>query len=209
MKENNALDKQLTKENREIMTDIVCYLRASDINTYEQERVRRDIAEILLNAQKHDRTAQEVLGEDFREFCDRILEEVPHMTKREYTLATIRDVSLGAAVLLLIRLIFGMLGLGLRFGIWNEVHVSLGDILSFALIIAVAYFMVQMIAKRSFDSDRIVGKWVFVLAFFTLGTCIALNVVLSEAIFTVPTFVAVLFICLVYAGYRYLDEIVD
>ena len=61
---NNALDAQLNKDNQQMMTNIVVYIRSANISEYEQELVRRDITHMLLDAQAEGRTAAEVLGED-------------------------------------------------------------------------------------------------------------------------------------------------
>ena len=42
-KENFELSKSLTKENDEIFTDIVCYLRVSDLTEEDQEEIISDI----------------------------------------------------------------------------------------------------------------------------------------------------------------------
>ena len=42
-KENNELEKQLSKETEDIQTDMVVYIRSANISELDQERVRRDI----------------------------------------------------------------------------------------------------------------------------------------------------------------------
>ena len=37
---NNALDQQISPENREAFTDMICYLRGAKISAYHQELVR-------------------------------------------------------------------------------------------------------------------------------------------------------------------------
>ena len=44
---NNALDQQISPENREAFTDMICYLRGAKISAYHQELVRYDLTEML------------------------------------------------------------------------------------------------------------------------------------------------------------------
>ena len=58
---------------------------------YEQEKVRRDIIQMLIDGEKRETSAREVIGEDYREFCDSIVAEIPHMSRKEKVLVFIRD----------------------------------------------------------------------------------------------------------------------
>ena len=62
--ENNQLEEQLTRENNRMMTDIIVYLRASNTTAYQQECVRRDITEMVLEGQRRGAPMEEVIGED-------------------------------------------------------------------------------------------------------------------------------------------------
>lgn len=80
LKENNELQEQLSDDGKKVLTDIVVYLRGVPVSMYEQERVRRDITQMLIDGEKRGSSAREVIGEDYREFCDNIVGEIPHMT---------------------------------------------------------------------------------------------------------------------------------
>lgn len=47
LRANNALDAQLNKDNQQMMTNIVVYIRSANISEYEQELVRRDVMAML------------------------------------------------------------------------------------------------------------------------------------------------------------------
>ena len=51
LQENNRAEEALSAKGRELLTDIVVYLRGSRVSTWEQELVRRDITEMLLDAE--------------------------------------------------------------------------------------------------------------------------------------------------------------
>ena len=51
-RENNLLEKQLSKENQAILTDIVVYLKSFDISEYRVEIVRQDITNMILEGEE-------------------------------------------------------------------------------------------------------------------------------------------------------------
>lgn len=48
--ENNELEKQLDDKTNDILTDIVVYIRIANISDIDQENVRRDITQMLIDA---------------------------------------------------------------------------------------------------------------------------------------------------------------
>ena len=48
LEENNQREKELSPDNQKVLTDIVAYLRGSSTPILQQEQVRRDITEMLL-----------------------------------------------------------------------------------------------------------------------------------------------------------------
>lgn len=48
--ENNELEKQLDDKTNDILTDIVVYIRNANISDIDQENVRRDITQMLIDA---------------------------------------------------------------------------------------------------------------------------------------------------------------
>lgn len=72
-KENNKLSKNLTKENDKIFTDIVCYLRVSDIDEEEQEDIISDIVRMFLDWQEDRKSIESMVGEDYKKFTEDII----------------------------------------------------------------------------------------------------------------------------------------
>ena len=69
LKENNELQEQLSDDGKKVLTDIVVYLRGVPVSMYEQERVRRDITQMLIDGEKRGSSAREVIGEDYGIRC--------------------------------------------------------------------------------------------------------------------------------------------
>ena len=80
MKENNDLALQLHEGDNRILTDIVVYIRGADISAYRQELVRRDITQMILDGEQRGDTAEDIIGGDYKTFCDNVLKEVPRLT---------------------------------------------------------------------------------------------------------------------------------
>ena len=58
LKENNELQEQLSDDGKKVLTDIVVYLRGVPVSMYEQERVRRDITQMLIDGEKRGEFCQ-------------------------------------------------------------------------------------------------------------------------------------------------------
>ncbi len=78
--ENNELEKQLSEATNEILTDMAVYIRCDNISEYEQERVRRDIYDMLLEGERRGRSVSDIIGDDYKAFCDSVISEVPQLT---------------------------------------------------------------------------------------------------------------------------------
>ncbi|MGM0523556.1 MAG: hypothetical protein ACQER2_05885, partial [Bacillota bacterium] len=52
LKKNNTREKAIFKSNNDIYTNMIVYLRGSDLTEYDQEVVRADIIELILDGQQ-------------------------------------------------------------------------------------------------------------------------------------------------------------
>lgn len=107
--QNNHYEKQLPEETRQILTDIVVYLKSFPISEYQVELVRLDITRMLLEGAARGASASEVLGEDYKEFCKGIVAELPPRTPLQ-TIAYHADILfLGLAILMPLWMVTGLL----------------------------------------------------------------------------------------------------
>ena len=89
LRENNKSEKGLPKDASEILTDIVVYLRSSNLSMYNQELIRRDITQMLIEGDERGEFAKDVIGEDYEVFCDMLIAALPEPTAKEKRLAVI------------------------------------------------------------------------------------------------------------------------
>ncbi len=73
LEENNQAEKALSQEGQKLLTDLVVYLRGSRASVWEQEQVRRDITQMLLDAEKRGEKVESVIGPDPKSFCDEVI----------------------------------------------------------------------------------------------------------------------------------------
>ena len=82
LKRNNSREKAISDDSKEIYTNMVVYLRGSDLTEYNQEVVREDIIELIIDGQQRGDDIQKVMGGGYKEICDEIIEAMPKKTKK-------------------------------------------------------------------------------------------------------------------------------
>lgn len=76
-KENLKLSKSLTEDNDKIFTNIVVYLRMSDLREEEIEEIISDILRMFLDCQQEGKSIESLVGgKDYKKFTDEIISAV-------------------------------------------------------------------------------------------------------------------------------------
>ena len=207
---NNELEKELTPENGRAMTDIIVYLRASNTTEYQQELVRRDITEMVLEGQRRGQTMEEVIGEDYKAFCDAVLLELPKRTAGQRVWSAVGSACLYVDVLAVIWLAFGALGWLLGEGAYPWLSVTAGNLVALVTILGVSIGLVEYICKNSFDEGVRKNKAVPVLLALLAAALAAGSVLLrGVVVFRLHIFLAVGLIAALYVVHRALEERLD
>lgn len=153
LKKNNESEKQILKENDDIYTDMIVYLRSADISEYYQEKVREDLIEMIVHGQERGDDIKKVMGENYKQICDDIIAEMPKKTKaQKITDAVIMslDIIWILGFIYVAKAVFSML-LSRKF-VWH-VDVKIGEIVSALAIAFVANIIVIYICKTALN-DR-------------------------------------------------------
>ena len=158
MRENNAFERALSPEFNQVLTDMVVYLRSAPVSEYNQELVRRDIGRMFLDAQRRGDSPADVIGEDYRQFCDQVLAEVPRLTVREWVLDSLSTslVCLGVwgVIWLVNRGVRGMFFSDSAItGGWPDIPVTVGDLLVTVLILAAAGYLFHSVSRSAFSAS--------------------------------------------------------
>lgn len=150
--ENNKLEKQLDDKTNEILTDIVVYIRSANISDIDQENVRRDITQMLIDARGRGENADNVIGGDYKAFCDAIIAEIPKMSTKKRIMTAIRDTLPALGVLIGIWAVFSVIEQIINGATWYVTPVSVTDILGGAAMLILATLIVVYITKNSFNA---------------------------------------------------------
>lgn len=98
IEENDTLCEKLSREANDVLRNMTGYIQRFGISRYEQERVRQDIAEMILEGEKRGISVRDTIGEDYKAFCDSVLAEMTKMSSGEKRLKIIRDICIFLAV---------------------------------------------------------------------------------------------------------------
>lgn len=207
MKENNDLSSQLRAEDNRVLTDMVVYIRGADISEYRQELVRRDITQMLIDGEQRGDTLEEIIGGDYKDFCDSVLNEVPHLTRAEKAVSFLGVVSAALAVLLGIQLLFSLMDLAGENGTWPYVLMTTGNITSLVLILCSALLLYSAITKNSFNTGFLRGKKLLFFLVLVLSACICINVFFNTVVLSLHVFVILVMILVLYMIYKITDAV--
>lgn len=150
--ENNELEKQLDDKTNDILTDIVVYIRSANISDIDQENVRRDITQMLIDARGRGESADDVIGGDYKAFCDAIIAEIPKMSTKKRVMTAIRDTLPALGLLIGIWVVFSVAEQIINGATWYVTPVSVTDILGGAAMLILATLIVVYITKNSFNA---------------------------------------------------------
>lgn len=207
LEKNNQAEKALSAKSQILLTDIVVYLRGSRISTWEQEQIRSDITQMMLDAENRGEEAEAVIGTDPKEFCDNILAELPPMPRWESLLCALRDSLLAATILTIIWLGFGILEGLMERGSWHELTLTIGQVISGTGILLTSCGVVYWICRRSFSAGQKKGLWV--LLFLVLFGVLSAGIFLRMPIVTMPVQMAAGAVIVLLACYKLLDLHLD
>ena len=207
LEENNRAEKALSQESQALLTDMVVYLRGSRIRTWDQEQVRRDVTRMLLDAEARGDKAEDVIGPDPKEFCDSIIQALPPMPRWESLLCSLRDGMMGAAILMAIWLVTGILEGVLGAGSWPKLTLTVGQLLCGAGILLMACGLVYWICRRSFTVEQKKGPWV--LLFLCLAGLLGAGIFLRQPVLLLSVPAAVAILAALLLVYKLLDLRLD
>lgn len=182
LRENNQREKLLSKDSQKAMTDIVVYLRGRDLSQYHQEEVRRDIQEMVLEAEGRGETMESVIGGDYKTFCDEIVSAFPPRSKKEKVLEQL-DILLSAwGILMVIWLVKSLVSNGMT----GPLTLTLGQLISWAVILVVAEAIVWWVTRTAFDQPKETGKVKTFVKVWILGALVLAAILLPTIFITVP-----------------------
>lgn len=203
-KENNRLDNEIKAENMDAFTDMIVYLRGSQLGEYEIEVVRNDLTNMVLEAQDRGESIESVVGGDYKEFCDNIIAALPKKSTKQKIIDFFDIFSFSFCILLVINLVFSpdvhrIVGSLFSGGVVDySVSFTLSNIISILFISILSVLLVNFITKTAFSNVSkskslliagLFGAFImivfFLIAFFGRITLFTTNVFLVLAIIVI------------------------
>lgn len=171
-RENNELEKGLSREMNDALTDIVVYIRSAQISDLDQERVRRDITQMLLEGQERGYGAPRIIGGDYKAFCDEIIAEIPKIGTKQRLLTAVRDTLPALCILFGIWAASAALTQAIKGETWYITPLYASDVLIGAALLLAATLTVVYITKNSFSARGyvLVCLLLLIIAIAAVGT---------------------------------------
>ncbi|NLB21360.1 MAG: hypothetical protein GX829_11215 [Clostridium sp.] len=204
---NNMSEKNMSKESNEVYTDMILYLRFSDLTLFQQETVRNDFIQMILDGEQRGENIQMILGGDYKTICDEIINSFPPRSTKDKFLDFLSTSSLSFSVVLLI-FIFNQFLTSLLFN--NRVGLWTFDFLSSYLVILplsflAAYFVAKNISKTALlktaqpnsKMRELTKIWIYFSIF--IGITLIAQYFLDSILFQIPmmTMIAVVIMLLI------------
>ncbi len=151
LRENNDREKALSPAGQKEMTDVVVYLRGQDLSLLQQEEVRRDLIAMALAGEARGETVAQVVGEDYRFFCDEIVDALPRRSPASRVLAAVDDVLPALSILLGIWVVKKVVEAGLNGESLWRLTLTLGEAASIGIMLAAAVGMVAYTCQTALE----------------------------------------------------------
>lgn len=205
-KQNNQLEEKVSQDNQNVLTDIIVYLRTSQISDYQQEIIRNDITQMMIDGEQRNMDMHDVIGNDYKEFCDNILAEVPKRSITEKILSMIAPICLYCWIVLVIWLVTCILEIIFDQNTLPLLVLKLGDFVSYGTLIFVSIFIVDYICKNSFEINKTKYKFVFMLIVWMIVFSIS-RLLLNDFVFYIHIYIAIGLFMFLLIGYKVFDEL--
>ncbi len=203
LKKNNEREKEILEENDKIYTNMIVYLRSSDITEYNQELVREDLIEMIIDGQQRGENIEKIMGSRVKEICDEIIETFPKKSKKEKILGFFENIFnviwiMGA--IYIVNQIITALANGeeeYRF------ELTVGNLISMVFIGLIANVVVWYVCKYAFKEEKKRNKVVtflknWLIALIPCSIIVLSNVLLTKVVIEIPMLVAIVFVAVIY-----------
>lgn len=199
---NNAREKLILEENDKDYTNMIVYIRGANISEYNQELVRSDLIELILDGQERGDNIKKIIGENYKEICDEIINSLPKLTVKENILSKFNLIILCLLPLLIIKLIFSTISNFTEGKSLMNIDFTYADMLNSLIIILFATLIVNYVIKNSFKIDDENKILLFVKAALFLllfnGLIVIAYLYLDIVFVTLPIWAVLITIVLLY-----------
>lgn len=154
-KENNRLEKNLSKVNKKILTDMIVYLHSSNLREIDIQVMRKDLIGMALECELRGDSLESAIGDDFKSFCNELIANSRTTTVYEKILDNINNILfillLGLSILTIQQLVFFTEFKANNF----NMSIMLYDFSLIISMIIIVFVFIKPFSKKSFE----LSKW--------------------------------------------------
>lgn len=210
LKKNNTREKVISDDNQEIYTNMIVYLRGSDLTEYNQEVVREDMIELILDGQQRGDNIQKVMGGSYKDICDEIIEAMPKKTNKdkimEYLGTSLNSIWILGVIALVKNLVMNFISDDVAF----QFVLTVGDVLTILAIIFMANLIVWHITKTAFQSENNKKVGSFLKEWIVMSVAFAIillgNIYLKTIIVSIPLWVATIIVMFIFVISKVIND---
>lgn len=207
-KENNLTDKQLSKDTNSIITDMVCYLKSSNLCEYDIEIIRKELTGMALESQLRNQEFSDVIGEDYKTMCDELMKNSSKKTSYEKVLELLYVLVVGVGSLYIFEIITSSTIINIfKYGKFS-MDITSGFIFGTLASVCMAFCVYYIFTKKSFDILKFRNKSLFVVGFAISWTVIVLVKVYKgkSVLLTINCLYPLVFLAVAYIAIKYLSD---
>ena len=159
---------------------------------------------MLIDARGRGENADNVIGGDYKAFCDAIIAEIPKMSTKKRVMTAIRDTLPALGVLIGIWAVFSVIEQIINGATWYVTPVSVTDILGGAAMLILATLIVVYITKNSFNAKP--AALVCLILLITAVVLCAALLLPSRIIFSPNIAADAALVIVIFAAHKIIDN---
>ncbi|MFL8968766.1 hypothetical protein ACKA04_01720 [Helcococcus kunzii] len=189
-KENFKLSKLINKENKNAYSNMITYLKLSNLNEYNQELITQDISNMIIDAQSRNQNIDDIFGTDLKSFIDDVIDNAPKKVRVEKILDIFSYIMLFVNTILILNLFLTFLDYIIGKKDYKIIEINLlVSIITLAIPLLILFFM----KNRTNKTLEMTGKTNTIL--FITGFLFA---IFSSLIFDYFKFITIIRINILY-----------
>lgn len=206
-KEIKKMEAELHSDYAQFMQQMKDYLRFTDVGADQKTLIYHDIVNMLLEGQARGQSVQEIIGEDYRDFCDEVIAAAPHLSRTLKWMALAQQFLVQLFVLLGFWLLMEMVN---HFDEWPWTSFTVGSIWFYGGIIALALYSTWHNTKFAFSGapGRLLGLYIICFLGIIAGNLL-LNRFSPQPVVVVHTAALIAFLVVIGLASVILDRAID
>ena len=170
-KEIKKMEAELHSDYAQFMQQMKDYLRFADVGADQKTLIYHDIVNMLLEGQARGPSVQEVIGDDYRVFCDEVIASAPRLSPVMKWMALAQQFLAQLFVFLAVWIVLDLFN---NLAAWPDIPFTAGRIWLYLGFIVLAWYISWNNAKYAFSDmpRRVIGLYVVLFCCLIAGDLI-------------------------------------